>query len=455
MLQPVFLNLVKGSTDHKMTSDDLYNMWSVASRAKSAIVQGRRLENLSWRLWYTSTIRSKIEMEEKRRRLEQKKGESDDIKIQNSNSEDEDEIFIETETENESNSSTSSSSNSKKLKTNKKKKKKQECTLVLPSDRPLFTSTCTSILAEIQDASFRFSSAAMTTGGAGFNMNQNHFYNITTTHSHGHSHNSYNNTSNNQHINHVHIISPPTNRSKSPGTSISSSANFTPKRKKNVEKFLKKFKTNLEDISEQIDEKLNFSDEETGEDQTKESKDATEQQQQQQDNNNILTDASIKSLSPTASSNHFATDEEGQFSSFYTRNDGELINIERPVTIKTKNQPSMISKLLKKESFGSGSSSSINSLRYNTVVQAPNFLFNQNCDTNYINDQLELMASNRYNNLIDGDRISTKSPNPQIFQQQQEMINEKRIIDANALSTSLSANKFKLEDEFDSQLVIW
>ena len=29
MLQPVFMNLVKGSSDYKMTSDDLYNMWSV------------------------------------------------------------------------------------------------------------------------------------------------------------------------------------------------------------------------------------------------------------------------------------------------------------------------------------------------------------------------------------------------------------------------------------------
>lgn len=440
MLQPVFLNLVKGSTDHKMTSDDLYNMWSVASRAKSAIVQGRRLENLSWRLWYTSTIRSKIEMEEKRRRSEQKKGKGNDS---NSDEEDEDEIFIETGTETESNTSTSSTSNSKKLKTKidnnlkkKKKKKYEDSALVLPSDRPLFTSTCTSILAEIQDASFRFSSAATATGGAGFNINQNHFYNISTNHGH-------NNQNNIHHINnHFHIISPPTNRSKSPGTSISSLANFTPKRKKNVEKFLKKFKSNLDDISEQMDEKMNFSDDETGEDQGKEPKDIIEQQY---DNSNLLTDASIKSLSPTASSNHFATDEEGQFSSFYTRNDGELISLERPVTIKTKHQPSMISKLLKKESIGGGGTgTSINSLHnINSAVQAPNFL-----------DQLELMAKNRYDNLIDGGKAINKSPKPQIFQQQ-EMINEKRIIDANALSTSLSANKFKLEDEFDSQLVIW
>lgn len=431
MLQPVFLNLVKGSTDHKMTSDDLYNMWSVASRAKSAIVQGRRLENLSWRLWYTSTIRSKIEMEEKRRR------EKDiDLEINNSDNYDnydnsESELFIETETESTSPSSTT---------THRRNRKKKGSTLVLPSDRPLFTSTCTSILAEIQDASFRFSSTATTMGN---NINQSHFitsynnnssgYNISSTHNHI-SHSSHNHSS---HSHNVHIISPPTNRAKSPGTSISSN-NSTPKRKKNVEKFLKKFKSNLEDISEQFDEKLNFSDEETGEEHV-----TTKVVEEQH------TDASIKSLSPTASSNHFATDEEGQFSSFYTRDDTDI----RPVMIKKKDQPSMISKLLKKEASGpcsiDSNSTSVNSNTCNESInsttphtnnrlKAPNFLFNQNGKS--INDQLKLMAAS--NNKYTGTSTTGN-------------LDEKRVIDANALSTSLSASKFKLEDEFDSQLVIW
>lgn len=429
MLQPVFLNLVKGSTDHKMTSDDLYNMWSVASRAKSAIVQGRRLENLSWRLWYTSTIRSKIEMEEKRRR------EKDiDLEINNSDNYDnsdnsESEIFIETE-------STSPSS------THRRNRKKKGSTLVLPSDRPLFTSTCTSILAEIQDASFRFSSTATTMGN---NLNQSHFItsynnNITGYNISNHNHITHSSHNHSSHSHNVHIISPPTNRAKSPGTSISSS---TPKRKKNVEKFLKKFKSNLEDISEQFDEKLNLSDEETGEEHV-----TTKLVEEQH------TDASIKSLSPTASSNHFATDEEGQFSSFYTRDDTDI----RPIMIKKKDRPSMISKLLKKEASGPSSiNSSVNDSKCTSVnsntcnesinsttphtnnsLKAPDFLFNQN--GKYIKDQLELMAAS--NNKYTGTGTTGN-------------LDEKRIIDANALSTSLSASKFKLEDEFDSQLVIW
>jgi hypothetical protein len=453
MLQPVFLNLVKGSTDSKMTSDDLYNMWSVASRAKSAIVQGRRLENLSWRLWYTSTIRSKVEMEEKRRISEIEK--EDSIELNNSENE---EIFIEPETETESNTSTSSSSQkttSKSKSSNSKKNLKgKELALVLPSDRPLFTSTCTSILAEIQDASFRFSGTATSMGGvAGFNINQSHFMtsynhnhninghaNTNTSHHHHHHHNANTNIMNN----HVHIISPPTNRSKSPGTSN----NSTPKRKKNVEKFLKKFKSNLEDISEQMDEKLNFSDEETGEEQVKEK--ASILEQHNTTDNTEHTDASIKSLSPTTSSNHyFATDEEGQFSSFYARDSD--INVESPVMIiKSKNQPSMISKLLKKDSSINGSGSCINSLR-NTSIQAPNFLFNQNNDGKYIDDKLELLESN---NGYDHDDCNIKSETA-IMMMKTMNNNEKKIIDANALSTSLSANKFKLEDEFDSQLVIW
>lgn len=38
----------------RLTADDLWSMWKVATKAKSSIDQGPRLENLSWRLWYTT-----------------------------------------------------------------------------------------------------------------------------------------------------------------------------------------------------------------------------------------------------------------------------------------------------------------------------------------------------------------------------------------------------------------
>ena len=435
MLQPVFLNLVKGSTDHKMTSDDLYNMWSVASRAKSAIVQGGRLENLSWRLWYTSTIRSKIEMEEKRRSCSLDEG--DDLLDDDAEKSD----FVDTETD--TNTSTSSSSNNRK--------KKKETVLVLPSDRPLFTSTCTSILAEIQDASFRTTA---------FNNNNSHNNNFSS-HFHSTSHTCQ--SSHNSHNSHVNIVSPPTNRSKSPGNSFNQT-NF--RRKKNVEKFLKKFKSNLEDISEQFDDKLILSgDEETQEAEAVEGTEVADHNIK----DNTQTEVSLKSLSPTASSNHFATDEEGQYSSFYVRNEDNLINMLSSENSKKKNQPSMISKLLRKEESDGSSDSSENNndgspssqtancnrnrnriVHVNTNNTRPNFIFNSNSES-FINDQLELMATNRYNKMIE--RNDLKSPIPP--QPRLQLSNEKRVIDANALSTSLSASKFKLEDEFDSQLVIW
>lgn len=45
------------SNDHPLTTDDLWSMWNVATKAKSSINQGQRLENLSWRLWYSTAHR--------------------------------------------------------------------------------------------------------------------------------------------------------------------------------------------------------------------------------------------------------------------------------------------------------------------------------------------------------------------------------------------------------------
>ena len=299
MLQPVFMNLVKGSTDYKMTSDDLYNMWSVASRAKSAIVQGRRLENLSWRLWYTSTIRTKIDMEEKQKLKEKTLFSSDSSNSGELNSTDQyvhnNTATDESSSEEHPNGSTDNNKNSS----------------VLPSDRPLFTSICTSILAEIQDASFRFGQS----GGNGIGMVGLH--NFTNIHNYNNfsNHNGHTHSHSHSHVNNNHnIVSPPTTRAKSPANNFSSSNSIQPKRKKNVEKFLKKFKSNLEDITEQFDEKLGFTDEETNnEDSTTETQRHPQQQQQQQHCHENNTE---ESLSPTNTITTCATDEEGPDSSF-------------------------------------------------------------------------------------------------------------------------------------------
>lgn len=454
MLQPVFMNLVKGSTDHKMTSDDLYNMWSVASRAKSAIVQGRRLENLSWRLWYTSTIRAKIEMEEKQKMKKINRANrfaaADDLDESNCG-----ELSSTDQYAHNNNVDSSSEENSRdSYKSEKLSENKNS--LVLPSDRPLFTSTCTSILAEIQDASFRFGqSGGNGTGMVGLhNFTNIHNYNNFSNHSHSHGHS-------NSHIHgHVNnILSPPIPRSKSPANNLNNNNSNQPKRKKNVEKFLKKFKSNLEDITEQFDEKLGFTDEETNhEDSTAETQQMSQVYQEQ-------THHTEESLSPTNTINNFATDEEGPDSSFYA-GEPEFISIEKSSTSK-KSQISMISRLLKKDESAKYSSlEDIIKVNPDPIHQIPEpkFLYatcntnNTNNSDNFINNQLELMAANRYNRFI-STSMSIKSPKPTMMGGDTGTIDSvsinKRVIDANALSTSLSANKFKLEEEFDSQIVIW
>lgn len=454
MLQPVFMNLVKGSTDHKMTSDDLYNMWSVASRAKSAIVQGRRLENLSWRLWYTSTIRAKVEMEEKQKMKNKGVNEfnSDDLLDESNCGE-----LSSTDQYAHNNEDCSSEENSRDS-----DKSEKANSLVLPSDRPLFTSTCTSILAEIQDASFRFGKS----GGAGM-VGLHNFTNI-------HNHNNFNNHNHgNSHIHgHVNnIISPPIMRAKSPANNLNNNNNsLQPKRKKNVEKFLKKFKSNLEDISEQFDEKLGFTDEEINhEDSTTE---MTQLSQILQLNHQTQSHISEESLSPTNTINNFAADEEEPDSLFYS-GEPEFICIEKAPKNK-KSQISMISRLLKKDESVKYSLEDNEEERFKVNVKpepvhqipAPKFLYSNNDNSNnsdsFINNQLELMAANRYDRFT-STSLSIKSPKPkpsiQIMGEATidsvSINNNRRVIDANALSTSLSANKFKLEEEFDSQIVIW
>lgn len=52
-LQPVFTHLHEVTSESP--SEDLKCMWTVLTKSKKSICQGDRLENLSWRLWYTST----------------------------------------------------------------------------------------------------------------------------------------------------------------------------------------------------------------------------------------------------------------------------------------------------------------------------------------------------------------------------------------------------------------
>ena len=49
-LQPIFTDLIRSQVV-SLSSDDLLNMWTVATKAGSFMPQGYRLENLSWRLW--------------------------------------------------------------------------------------------------------------------------------------------------------------------------------------------------------------------------------------------------------------------------------------------------------------------------------------------------------------------------------------------------------------------
>lgn len=434
LLQPVFLNLVKGSTDHQMTSDDLYNMWSVATKAKSAIVQGQRLENLSWRLWFTSTIRSKLEMEETRNGKR-----SHDL-----------EHLDETEVEVES-SGNSSSSDCKHSDATR-----NESFTVLPRNRPLFTSICTSILAEIQDASIRLGQSSGTGGPfnrkisqynfndsyhpSSFSSNNSSFPTATTIHHHKNHHQRF---QNNQHEEPPNSISPPSNRAKSPASHSSHLSNS--KKKKNVEKFLKKYRTNLEDITEQFDDKLGFTDDDEDE--------KNSENQEIVPSSKGTSGDSQNNHSPTS---HFATDEdaghhEEDLFKFSEGQNQEPPETEKKVQLSTKNRiNSMISKLLKGSSPRSAKSN---------ISTEPRSISPTASNASIVNEHLEQLASNRFDRF---NIPSLKSPIPSNDSNipppisdrnnQQRKDSKKLVLD---LSSSLSTTKFQLEDEYDSQTIIW
>ena len=52
-LEPVFSDL--NQMDMLTSPDDIRSMWKIITKAKDCITSGYRLENLSWRLWYSAT----------------------------------------------------------------------------------------------------------------------------------------------------------------------------------------------------------------------------------------------------------------------------------------------------------------------------------------------------------------------------------------------------------------
>lgn len=348
-----------------MTSDDLYQMWAVSTSAKSAMVQGRRLENLTWRLWYTSTIRGRMQSEL-------------------------------------AHSSTPSSASENESSSNES---------IIPRGRALFASTCTSILAEIQDASIRQASRPFTFG-------------IPFPVSAG-------NASD-------HPASPP-QRARSPGPSEH-------RKKKNVDKFLKKFRTNLEDISELFDEKSGKDGESETEDGADNTDEHTDQQAHQQQ-----TPAS--QTAQFCQSPDFAAHSLGQGSK----------SAEKPRTHK-----SILSKLIQRSSLpASPLASAVKIASPSTMPAAvpepkqaaPAFL---NTSDSFINSQLELLALGRYDrNALSPQLQRTRSITPQQANTSASGNASPPLraskINAASLSSSLSASKFDTSEEssYDSQLIIW
>ena len=104
---------------------------------------------------------------------------------------------------------------------------------------------------------------------------------------------------------------------------------------------MKKFKSKLEDITEQFDEKLGFTDadEETNNEEELEAQNNQQNQPKEQSINN-------NSLSPTNTIHNFATDEEGPDSSFYS-GEQDFISMSKKTAV-VKNQISMISEIIAK-----------------------------------------------------------------------------------------------------------
>lgn len=370
MLQPVFVGLVRGSEDYRMTSDDLYQMWSVSTKAKSAMVHGRRLENLSWRLWYTSTIRGRMQQELAAAQATTSADES---------------------SQNESSSFES----------------------IMPRGRALFASACTSILAEIQDASIRQSARPA-------------FMSIPFQSAH---HSGTGNSSD-------YPASPP-QRARSPGTGESSI-----RKKKNVDKFLKKFRSNLEGISELFDEEkvgdLVASEsvlEEMDGDATVDSEDNTSQQHVHfgQSPDYIIHDSASETTPKTAP--------------------------------RVKSQKSILTKLIQRA--GSHPASPLSTVMEKQASNGPSahaaipeptkqanvsFLSHNNSSDSFISNQLEMLALGRYDrNALSPTLQRTKSATP-VNQSTPPMRPSK--VNAAALAASKFVNESELED-YDSQMIIW
>lgn len=239
MLQPVFLDISRGlmsggrqidesdlpahgynAIEPAITCDELYQMWSVAKKAKSAIAHGYRLENLAWRLWYASTLRSRFGHQH-----HSPIPDAQEIRINSSGPE--------------------HSANEPKMLI------RENCTstFIVPSgNKGPLAAAYTSILAEIQDAAIRQRPSFFHSIGHGVEVAE--VRNIPTSHagpqqpSHHPSPPSYSQ---------LRPFSP-AQRRPPPATGINiapaSLGSNAPKRKKNIDKFLKKYRTNLEGISE-------------------------------------------------------------------------------------------------------------------------------------------------------------------------------------------------------------
>ncbi len=376
MLQPVFVGLVRGAEDYRMTSDDLYQMWAVSTSAKSAMVQGRRLENLTWRLWYTSTIRGRMESE---------------LATGGTASAD--------ESQNESSSNES----------------------IIPRGRALFASTCTSILAEIQDASIRQASRPFSFGipfptAAGLAAD---------------------------------FPASPPQRARSPSVS-----NEQPHRKKkNVEKFLKKFRTNLDDISELFDEKRG----KDGETEVEE-----EQHAEAEDNTTQLESDDHVEQQQTPASQTAQFSQSPDFAAHSLGHGSKSAD-------KSKTHKSILTKLIQRTSLpaspliaaskAAASLSPMPAAVPEPKQAAPAFL---NSSDSFINNQLEILALGRYDrNALSPQLQRTRSITPIKSSDSASSISPPPLraskINTATLSSSLSAGKFDTSDDsnYDSQLIIW
>lgn len=392
MLQPVFLGLVRGSEDYRMTSDDLYQMWAVSTSAKSAMVQGRRLENLTWRLWYTSTIRGRLESE-----------------LSAATTGDE--------------SQTESSSN-------------HESTII-PRGRALFASTCTSILAEIQDASMRPTSRPFSFGIP--------FSGGPSTAAAVHS---------------SEDPSSPPIRARSPGLSSEH------RKKKNIDKFLKKFRSNLEDISELFDEKATLNTAAAVAEQERTDDEETETTQLDSDE----TQAATPHMSQFSHSPEFLSPQQQQQPSYGTPA-GKKWSADKP----RQQHKSILARLIQRSSLPASplaeaaSKASIASPAIPEPKQAvPSFL---NGSGSFVSNQLEMLARGRFDRSALSPTLQrTRSMTPTIGSDQAHSPNlllsttasppiRTSKINTATLSSSLSAGK-KIEDtsedsNFDAQMIIW